>query len=320
MDQPLKFRFTEHLPVDTLDESGKYLMEYYPPLRDADGPGSTGGGTAPPVLISHGDRYHVVTGTRTVDACRREGRVLPCALVIDLIREPVFYTALIELKAEMGGFNEVEKAISLKMLRDEKLEPGKKDLLLLGIPSNPSLIEQYLRFAAAPPYLLDAVAGGELHVTTAFEIMDFSQEERERIASFTETVRLGTKKRNAMLVMVREIAKRDGKTALEVIADRAVENILLSGMDPPHKGRKIFERVHQIRYPHIEAYGKRFSELLDSVGFDPKVRFHIPENFEKWQFGITFPFRSLEEYMEMVAHLQQAGNGEALGKLLKTRF
>ena len=111
----------------------------------------------------------------------------------------------------------VEKSLALKRLYTIADELDDSVYNLLDIPRNHRIIQHYLTLADAPAAIKDMLSSGVLHENTAFEIFNLESTAWIPASEFITEVALGTKKRNEIIVMLRDLARRDRKELLGLI-------------------------------------------------------------------------------------------------------
>jgi hypothetical protein len=227
----------------------------------------------------------------------------------------------IHVKRQAGGFSAVEKALALKRLFSVDSHGDNGLLELLNVSKKNDTIEQYLSLADAPDYIKNMVHCGSLHEQTAFIILTLDQAQRVYAARFICGIALGTKKRNELLCMLRDIAERDSTAFQRIIESSTAQSILLNtAMDPVHRADKLYRFIKKLRYPSIHAFNERFNRKLKQVNLDRRFHLKLPENFEKWEFQLIIPFSSRKEFMENMQMLMETGEKNVFGELMNMRY
>jgi hypothetical protein len=276
----------------------------------------------PPILYRNRKKYVPVRGKNCLTLHAQLGKPVPWVLVVEgfpTVLDAVLYS--INVKAQTGGFTVVEKSLALKRLYSitDKLEDSEYNLL--NIPRNDRIIQHYLSLADGPATIKDMVSSGVLHENTAFELFNLESSAWIPAAEFITEVALGTKQRNEIIVMLRDIARRDRKELVGLMRSSHMQDILHdAGMDPSHRGEKLYRFIRNMRYPSLHAYRKKFDKKLREVNIDRKFHLLLPENFEKWEFRIEIPFSSLEEFQNNIELLQRTGKQVSFAELMNMRY
>jgi len=308
-----EFRIEEKIGANDIRTDDEFCLEY--------GREKETGFSGFPLLVFDGKLYSLVSGRDEVQRCRTEKKPLRYALVVDLMGDRLaLLRSLIRIKHETGGFNVIEAAIAVKRLYCPSKNVAPDMLHLLGIPGNERFIEGYVSLAGAPDTLKKLVLNGKLDILTAFEIFAFERRDWVRVSRFAAGIKLGIKKRNSLLSMIYDIVQRDGLEVERLIERREIKDILKMQIDPPHKGQKVYEAIERIRYPYITQYKKKFYETLRKVGMGPELHLTIPQDFEQWNFSISFSFASVDDFKRKVELLGTIGSKSAFQELMDLRY
>jgi hypothetical protein len=319
------YTLAENVPVDGIDD--RYSLEFCVPEKGEIGPIEEFGVLFPPVIVSEKGRLSVVLGGKYLDDCRSSGRALPFALRIEKgeTDERDFLLYLVLLKNELKGFNVVERSMAMKRFCD--LAPGENPqacippavLTLFGVGRNERLIRSHLSLAESSPYLRLSVLRRDLHEFTAFEIFRFRKDEWDTLAGFIVKLFMGTKKRGEIVSMMHDISERDRVSAAELVADPELARLIALPVDPPHVAERVYRHFERLRYPLIVGYRERFLEKLKALRIEKRFRFHVPRDFETWEFSLEIPFSSVEEFQRHVEKLQELGGRKSFRELMALR-
>jgi len=320
----INYSLQKNISFSKIDlNSNNYSIEYFMKSPDPEGREkklSKYGLLYPPLFIYERDKYKVVLGRRDVELFQKLEKKVPYGLIIEKIKDNYeFFIFLIQVKSEMNEFNTIERAIALKKLYAVRDTIDQHTLQILKVPKNEKIIHDFLCLADASNNLKSLVLSGFLNENTAFEIFRFEKGEWDRIAFFISNIALGTKKRNALITMMYDISQRDKKRVIDIIEDEEIRKILDLPIDPPQKGEKIFSLFEKWRYPFIYQYRKKFYNKLSEVGLERFFHLNVPKDFEKWEFALTFPFSSLEEFRKRVEILKKTGEKQSFAQLMRLR-
>jgi hypothetical protein len=314
-----EYRIEENIEPARVKRDERFLFEYRPQTGKQGRPEDRF--SSPPILVSEKDGYLLISGSEAVERSTRKNIPIRYGFVVapgpdrrELVR------SLVLMKRELSGFNPVEKALVLKSYNETCGEVDAGFLSLLDIPKSGRFIEGYLSLAEAPGMLKDLVVTGEVDVFTAFEIFLFDRTHWDVAARFISQIKLGTKRRNRILSMIRDIALRDGTGPESIMQSTAIRLILQRKIDKLHKGQKVSEAIEKIRYPEMTKYTEKFYERLRKVNLDPALTLTVPQDFEQWEFTMSFSFSSVEEFQKKTALLEHVGSGNAFGELLRFRY
>lgn len=295
---------------------GPCCFEYQAAVKNGDTPAQAF--PSLPILVSGADGYELVLHGGTRHLLEREGGgIIAQALVIEDCTPGEIIRHLISLKAGMKDFNLVERARALKRLLDSGLEADMPVLRLLDIPPGGDMREKFLTLATAPEPIVHMAATGSLHPNTLFEMFRFEENLWIELARFIASLAMGTKKRNDLLSMTHEISKRDDRPVAALIRDAqtAVQYVT----DPPQRAEGVYRFVYAARYPTAQEYRRRFLHQLKQTGIERDFHLRLPADFERWEFQLDFPFRSLQDFRKKVRRLREIGESEAFARLMEMR-
>jgi hypothetical protein len=192
---------------------------------------------------------------------------------------------------------------------------------MLDVPKNEQRIRSMITLASAPSEIKDLLDQGMLHENTIFEIFTLDELHWSALSRFVAGLSLGTKKRNELVAMIRDIVARDRKDVQDIIMSEQVQKIVTSEkIDPPQRGERLHRYLRQLRYPSIEEFNRRFQSRLAALDLPDRFRLILPENFERWKFQIIIPFSTAEEFRKNVEELRSIGTHDTFDELMQLRY
>lgn len=249
-----------------------------------------------------------------------DNTILHQALVVNENETRSILEMLVRSKCQTTDFNWVERSTALEHMIRQDMGDRVDLIKLMGIHPASERIQLYLRLAGAPEGVKRPVAEGRLHTSTVFEIFKFEEEEHQNLAGFISELSLGTRKRNQLISMVREICMRDGISPSTLLYENPeVLDILSSPMDYSHRSARLFSWVESQRYPIITGYRRRFLRLMGETGITRYGTLTLPRDFERWDFTLQVKFSSREELQSKLAELVKIAGGEQFKLLMALR-
>ena len=301
-------------------DSAAFSLEYGFANEMDSGSGSWKPIPYPPIFIIERGLHAVVLGKKYVRPLVEKKEDVPFGLILKRKGDDYqLFTHLLYLKKDMQGYNVIEKSIAVKRMLDMRGETDFRILDLLGIPGKSEYVNRYLQLYGACDEMKSLLVCGELHENTAFEIIKFKKTMWKELAIFLHDIALGTKKKNHICVMLREIAGDDQRRLREIIQNGEVKKIKELPIDPLHRGERIFRFIEELRYPVISSYRKRFHEKLKAVGIQKDFHLTLPKDFETWDFKVTLSFSSAEELKKNADMLKNYADTKAFSELMKMR-
>ncbi len=316
-----EYELEKDIPFQKIDlSSAGFSVEYYC-TDEVDSGGDTRIYISyPPIFIHEKGRYRIVLGKKYVGFLVKRKNDVPFGLIIKRKGDDYqFFTHLLYLKKDMQGYNVVEKSIAVKKMYDMKGETDFRLLDFLGIPKRGEYVDRYLQLYGACDEMKYLLVRGELHENTAFEIIKFKKSMWMDLAIFLNDIALGTKKKNLICAMLREVVGDDQTRLRQIINNAEVSKIKGLPIDPLHRGERIFRFIEELRYPVISSYRKRFNEKLKAVGIQKDFHLILPKDFETWDFKVTVSFSSAEELKRNVDKLKNYADTKAFSDLMKMR-
>jgi hypothetical protein len=234
--------------------------------------------------------------------------------------DPGILEELIWARSRAGGFNWIERALALDRMAGLGMEERSDLLLLLDIPHEPERVRLFLRLARSAEEIRRPVAEGKLHPGTVFEIFRFPEEEQQDLARLISGLALGTRKRNQLLQMARDICTRDRIAASSLLLENPeARNIMSSPMDLTHRSARLFAWVEERRHPVMAGYRRRFFALAAETGLARYCRLEPPRDFETWEFTLRVTFTCPEELKKKLDGLGSIVDGEPFERLMVMR-
>jgi hypothetical protein len=312
------YRLMNDVPIEEISvESEDYCFDYV-----SDSSQTAEVSIFPPILYVEGGCFQPVFGRSQILRSRQGAGSLAYTLVLEG-PQPGLETVLlsIDLKRCLGGFRVLERSLALKRLQALSATIDDEVLNTLGVPHHELIVKNLITLADAPAEIKELIHGGVLHENTVFEIFHFERELWTHVAHFINSLSLGTKKRNEILSMTRSIARRDGRSILDILEGAEIQSILQQvNIDPPQRAERLYQYIRNLRYPSICEFGQRFNRKLKEVHMNSKFQLILPENFERWQFKLIVPFSSAEEFQKHVEELRRTGERNTFKDLMAMRF
>ena len=275
----------------------------------------------PPILAPAGSRWRVVCGFRRLAACR-------CLnwphLDARLVPEPVdpWCCALwaVAENAAQRALNPVETGRALRLIR--RNAPCEKDrreaLAALRLPDNNTAEKRFSDLCDFPEGVQRAVARGEVALATAAALGQMAPEVAEALASLFVALRFGLNKQREVVELIEEIARREGRSLQEVLAEPWLAALLAdAGDDRARTGHQLRAALRRRRFPALTAAERRFEALRRRLPLTPQVQLLAPAGFEGRQYQLTLSFSSRAELARHRNTLDDLLAHEALDPILE---
>jgi len=318
MEDNVKIKCITDLSKENIDiNSTDYLLEYLP-VREKENEYEYVY-IMPPLLMYSNKVYKPIFGSSIINKqLERYNRIKLAISVYSYPDDSSLFKFLLFLKKNYLGLNPVEKSIFLKKFENIMGEEIYKNL---EIPKNSKFIEGYKKLLYVSDKIKNHVVKSEINESVLFEIFSlFEEKDWDIIEDFVIKLKIGTKKRIEIVNIIYDIIQRDKLSLISLIESDEINQIMNLKIDFPQKGEKIFDLLYSKRYPEIYNYKKRFYKNLRSLNLSKDIRITIPSNFERWEFGVNFNFKDIDDFKNRLNELQSVIKNEDFEKLLNMRY
>ena len=274
----------------------------------------------PPILAPRNDEWIVIAGFRRVAACRRLGwteilcRMLPSAVSpLDRARMAV---------ADNSGqrpLNPLELSRAFQLLAthlsSERRLP--EEARSVGLPHHPKLIEKLRGLCLLAEPIQKGVMSDAISLSVVRDLERMPEAEALGFARWFLAVPMSLNRQREVLTLVREIARREDRSILEVLDDPEFTALM---EDPEgegaRRGRRLQRRLRRRRFPALSRAEDDFEKRRSRLSLGEGMELVPPKNFEGGRFELRLAFsrcKALEKMAETAARL--ARNPELAGIL-----
>jgi hypothetical protein len=154
----------------------------------------------------------------------------------------------------------------------------------------------------------------------AIELGSMDPESGIALAQLFDQLKLSLNKQREILMLVKEIARREDRSVLEVFADSHLKDILQHNeLDRSQKSQKIRHYLKQRRYPTIYEMEKRLDTHLKKLDLGNQMRLEAPKDFEGTSFTLSLTFRNLSEFQALQTRLEKLRRNSSFINLLERK-
>lgn len=281
-------------------------------------------GVMQPILVSGcacEGKYQIIAGFRRAYACRELGLDVVHANIYPVDPEnplAAFCLALYENLAHRR-FNDIEKAMILKKLIGQFQCPGEdviQDYMpLLGLASNDKVLEIYLKLAEFDDNLKQYIVAHDFPLALIELLASLSPEDRQAVFTLAAALKLGVNKVKELATHADEIARRDGCSLSQILADPRIQEILRQA-PTPQKAEQVRRVLREKRYPQLTALERNYQETLKRLHLPHALRMQTDPNFEDDDLAVTFRFQTPEQLQAIASALLAISKKEDLLTLL----
>ncbi len=274
----------------------------------------------PPALRRQNSGWIIISGFRRIKACRQAGHKTVAARLIadDLPPLDCFRLAVIE-NISQRPLNLIETARVFGQLRRlcRSAQDFTDELVQLGLPASPAMIDKFDRLRCLGVDLQDAVLDGVIGLNVALTIGAMPMADQNAAHELFTRIPMSVSKQRDVLALSHDIAGRDRKSVAAVVLSARIREIVEDGeMDGNTKTDTIRRHLKKIRYPHLSSAESRFHEALSLLKLGPHMRIDPPEGFEGPTYTLTLRFKSRRDLDRAHQKLGSALKNPAIDSLI----
>lgn len=265
-----------------------------------------------PPLLEQGIRYRIISGYKRILVAEELGIREIKAHIYHQGEQQPHVLFLLNLYENLGTrpLNHVEKAIAIHKLTNlcqvATEEVLRNFLPLLGLGSNPKVLEMYLSLIKLEPQVQRLVADEVISVELAHRLAQLSPSERLRYCDLISQLRLGRNRQRQFLEWLDDLKRLQGKSIDSILRDPEIKEILDDEKtSPPEKTDRIQRVLRQRRYPRFTEVEERFLRLRKAMRLPPNVSFNPPPYFEGRRYRLEFTFEDGQEFSRTVEVLKR---------------
>lgn len=275
----------------------------------------------PPLVKRRGQSHVIVSGFRRLEACRLLGvaairaRVLPAST-------PDRHCACCAVaeNALQRALNPLETGRATRLLEafipDEPVRM--QAAAAVGLPSDPEVRARLGRVCDLAPSLQDRLAEGAIGLAMALALDRYAPEFSAACADLFGKLRLGLNRQRELLLLIDEIARRDGTEPLHVL--RGSEIAALADdptIDRSQKALLIRDRLHRRRHPHLARAERAFEHHRRQLQLGKDLALTAPTYFESDTYTLSLRFRDRHRLEMLAERLQRIAAHPSLARILE---
>ena len=266
---------------------------------------------SPPILLArHGGGYLVVSGFRRLAALAQLGRDdLDARILSD--RTPHLQCAMTAVadNSLQRRLNPMETARALALLASatEDNEALAEAASAMGVDAHPSRFRKFLALVRLPEPIQSALESEAVALEMALELGRLAPCESTVLADLFLRLRPSLGKQREILVLCREIAKREGTAIDALIAEEEIQAIVSDpSPDGNAKTAALRKTLKQRRFPNLVSAEIDFSARRKALRLPEGLDLTPPPSFEgrTYRIGLSFQSRDdLERHRDTLTRL-----------------
>lgn len=278
---------------------------------------------APPLLVMKSSAYSIISGFRRISACRQmgwhdiEARILnPAISPLGCLRYAIADNAF-QRTLNLIETSRCLQKLSLVFASSEQLAESARQL---GLPENPSVIAKLKILCLLPKPIQSAILADTISLTMAIELGSMDPESGIAFAQLFDRLKLSLNKQREIVMLVREIARRENTTVMGVLAETKLQDIIRQKeLDRNETTRKIRSYLRQRRFPSVWAMEQRLEIQLRQLRLGNHIRFTPPKEFESPTFSLSLSFKNLDEFRELNTRLEELGQNPRFKQIVERK-
>ena len=266
----------------------------------------------PPLLRSKPSGHVIICGFRRIAACLSLGwEKVPAKILNENFDRFELAQLAIADNALQRPLNLLETSRAVKLLTDvckdsKQLKSASRDLGLPSIPSATAKIEKLCRL---PLKIQEGILAGSINMSMALELDRLAPEAAEGLVDFFDQLKVGLNRQRELLLLLKEIAKREDIAIAQLITEKKVQKLLENAeLDRAVKRQKIRSYLRQRRFPSISQAEEKYTKLVKQLKLGNNINLIPPKDFEGPTYMMTLRFNNhrelhnLKEKFEKVIH------------------
>jgi ParB family chromosome partitioning protein len=266
---------------------------------------------APPLLVMRSSTFSIISGFRRITACRQMGWNDIDARILDPALSPLgCLRYAIADNALQRPLNLIEKSRCLQKLSSFLVssEQLAESAFQLGLPANPSIIAKLRTLCLLPEPIQHSILADTISLSMAIELGSMDSASGTAFVQLYDQLKLSLNKQREIVMLVREIARRDNMTVTGVLADSKLKDILHhEELDRSQKSQKIRYYLRQRRFPSIYAMEQKRGTHLKQLKLGNHMRLEPPKEFEGTTFTLSLHFKNLSDFQALQNRLEKLG-------------
>ena len=275
----------------------------------------------PPILKQNPKGHTIICGFRRIAACQRLGWD---SVYVKILKEGFSPFGLAQLaiadNALQRSLNLLETSRALTLLADnctdpEQLKAASKDL---GLPFAPDATAKLKTLCQLPFSIQEGILAGIINMVMALELGKLDDESGQSLVALFGLLKVGLNKQRELLLLLKEIAKREDVTISQLIAEKTIQALLTSAeLDPAVKRQKIRSELRQRRFPSISRAEEKYQKLVKNLKLGNDINLIPPKDFEGMTYLMTLRFKNREELRHLKEKFEKIIDHPSLVKILE---
>jgi len=256
-----------------------------------------------PLLLKKELTYTIVCGFRRIEACRRLNWSKLEAMILD---PDTMKLACIKYAITDNAFqrplNLIEKSRSIEMLSDffQDVNRLSTELSVLGLSEHPSMIKKLKGICHLPKLFQNSILSDTISLAMVLELVGMSKDDAKGFIKLFNALKLSLNKQREIVMLAKEIAKREDKSILQIIEASHLKKILTNeDLDKIQKAHNIRIYLKQRRFPTIAIIEKSYEKYRQKLNLEKGFKLIPPTNFESPTYTLQLSFNNMTQFQDL---------------------
>jgi hypothetical protein len=176
----------------------------------------------------------------------------------------------------------------------------------LGLPVNPSVADKVQKIGLLPRGIQESIIAGTIGMSMALALGELDQPTGEALLGLFDQLKVGLNKQRELLLLLKEIARRENCSVQQLIAEKPLQKILINAqLDRAVKRQKIRSYLQQRRYPSISKAAADYEKRIKQLKLGNHINLIPPKNFEDTAFTMTLRFNNRENLSDLKKKIEE---------------
>ncbi len=274
-----------------------------------------------PILKYNVPEYTIICGFRRVAACLRIGwETVPARILKEHVSRLELAQLAIADNASQRSLNLLETSRALNLLTDVCANQKQLEMTLqdLGLPWTPAISTKVKKLCQLPSKIQEGILSQTINMSMALELGKLDSKAAEDLVALFGLLKVGLNKQRELLLMLKEIAKREDTTISHLIADKALQKILQNTeTDRAVKRQKIRTYLRKRRFPSIVRAEENYQTLVKQLKLGSNIDLIPPKDFEGMTYMMTLRFDNRQQLNDLKKKIEEIIHHPSLGKILE---
>ncbi len=217
-------------------------------------------------------------------------------------------------------FNAIEQGIIIdKLIRQFQVPLSQVEqvyLPLIGLGSNPKVIERYRSLLNLELALKDAIAEDFMGVDLALKLVELPELDRSFFLDFCLKLKTGKNRQKEFYNLFSDLAHISKKSFTEIAQNLKMDELIEDGsIETPVKTERVRLLLRQARFPNLTKTEQEFKAIIKEIKIPSTIKITPYPFFEESKFTVSFDFQNRQDLKKQIDALNRVLENPAFKKL-----